>query len=50
MLPTHMIKDMIVSTIIFAIFSKAFVSGQSQKDIANNPNNFLIFENFEFTK
>ena len=32
------------------ICASSFISGQTQDEIANNPNNFHLFENFELTR
>ena len=39
-----------LSILFVLICAPYFVSGQTAREIANNPNNFHMFENFELTK
>ena len=39
-----------ILTFFVLICTPFFANGQTARDIANNPNNFHMFENFELTK
>ena len=41
---------MLLPIIFVIICATSLISGQTQDEIANNPNNFHLFENFELTR
>ena len=42
---------MLLLPIFFVLIcAPCFINGQTPQDIANNPNNFHLFENFELTR
>merc|ERR1711976_697358 len=43
-------RIMILPIIFVIICAPSLISGQTQDEIANNPNNFHLFENFELTR